>query len=193
MGTRHPFPHFSLLGQKPAITPVNSAENSTSTTRPTRSMWPYTPPSVSTFSAWGRGEPATGWGSGVLPGEGESKDQLVLGGPVSQYPGLTWSHLPAGAEKVPPLSQESLRPLPKVSEAWGPRGSGLRKGGHHLPESSGALSSPRVCCSVAKSCPTLCTPWTAARRLPCPSLSPGVCSHSCPLSQWCHLLSTCTS
>ena len=24
------------------------------------------------------------------------------------------------------------------------------------------------------------TPW-----LPCPSLSPGVCSHSCPLSQWC--------
>ena len=24
-------------------------------------------------------------------------------------------------------------------------------------------------------------------RLPCPSLSPGVCSSSCPLSQWCHL------
>ena len=23
--------------------------------------------------------------------------------------------------------------------------------------------------------------------LPCPSLSPGVCSNSCPLSQWCHL------
>ena len=23
-------------------------------------------------------------------------------------------------------------------------------------------------------------------RLPCPSLSPGVCSSSCPLSQWCH-------
>ena len=23
-------------------------------------------------------------------------------------------------------------------------------------------------------------------RLPCPSLSPGVCSDSCPLSQWCH-------
>ena len=51
------------------------------------------------------------------------------------------------------------------------------------------------------------TPWTAARqasvsftistpgfcvfhylhaRLPCLSLSPGVCSYSCPLSQWCH-------
>ena len=24
-------------------------------------------------------------------------------------------------------------------------------------------------------------------RLPCPSLSPRICSHSCPLSQWCHL------
>ena len=23
-------------------------------------------------------------------------------------------------------------------------------------------------------------------RLPCPSPSPGACSHSCPLSQWCH-------
>ena len=24
-------------------------------------------------------------------------------------------------------------------------------------------------------------------RLPCPSLSPGACSNSCPLSRWCHL------
>ena len=24
-------------------------------------------------------------------------------------------------------------------------------------------------------------------RLPCPSLSPGACSNSCPLSQWCYL------
>ena len=30
------------------------------------------------------------------------------------------------------------------------------------------------------------TPWTAAHEPPCPSLSPGVCSSSCPLSQWCH-------
>ena len=29
-------------------------------------------------------------------------------------------------------------------------------------------------------------------RLPCPSLSPGVCSNSCPLSQWCHpTISSC--
>ena len=30
-------------------------------------------------------------------------------------------------------------------------------------------------------------PWTIQRsRLPCPSLSPGVCSYLCPLSWWCH-------
>ena len=28
--------------------------------------------------------------------------------------------------------------------------------------------------------------WPHGLRLPCPSLSPGVCSNSCPLSQWCH-------
>ena len=36
-------------------------------------------------------------------------------------------------------------------------------------------------CSVAQSRPTLCDP-----RLPCPSLSPRVCSNSCPLSWWCY-------
>ena len=42
------------------------------------------------------------------------------------------------------------------------------------------------CCSITKSCLTLwlCGPQHA--RLPCPSLSAGVCSKSCPLSQWCH-------
>ena len=30
------------------------------------------------------------------------------------------------------------------------------------------------------------TPWTAARWPPCPSTTPGACSNSCPLSQWCH-------
>ena len=29
-------------------------------------------------------------------------------------------------------------------------------------------------------------PWTAACQASCPSLSPRVCSDSCPLSQWCH-------
>ena len=30
------------------------------------------------------------------------------------------------------------------------------------------------------------TPWPAARRLPCPSPTPRVCSDSRPLSQWCY-------
>ena len=38
------------------------------------------------------------------------------------------------------------------------------------------------CCWVAKSSPTL----RQHARLPCPSLSPRVCSNSCPLSHWCH-------
>ena len=46
-----------------------------------------------------------------------------------------------------------------------------------------------LCCSVTKLCPTLWEPmdWLQHTRLPCPSLSPGVCSNSCPLSQWCCL------
>ena len=32
----------------------------------------------------------------------------------------------------------------------------------------------------------LVTPWTAARQLPCPSLSPKVCSNSCSLNRWYH-------
>ena len=38
-------------------------------------------------------------------------------------------------------------------------------------------------CLVAKSCPTLCNTMKHS-RLPCPSLSPWVCSNSRPLSQW---------
>ena len=30
------------------------------------------------------------------------------------------------------------------------------------------------------------TPGLQHPRLPCPSLSPGFCSNSCPLNQWCH-------
>ena len=37
-------------------------------------------------------------------------------------------------------------------------------------------------------CPTLCEPHELQyARLPCPSVSPGICSNSCPLSQGCHL------
>ena len=40
------------------------------------------------------------------------------------------------------------------------------------------------CCSVPQSCLNLCDPMDC--RHSCPSPSPGVCSDSCPLSQWCH-------
>ena len=41
-------------------------------------------------------------------------------------------------------------------------------------------------CSVTKSCPTLWEPprLQHATRSPCPPLSPGVCSSSCPLHGW---------
>ena len=47
---------------------------------------------------------------------------------------------------------------------------------------------PLVCCySVAKLCPTLRPHELQHTRLSCPSLSPGVCSKSCPLSRRRHL------
>ena len=42
------------------------------------------------------------------------------------------------------------------------------------------------CFSVAQSCLTFVSPWTAAGRHPCPLPSPGTCSNSCPLDWWCH-------
>ena len=45
-----------------------------------------------------------------------------------------------------------------------------------------------VVCSVAKSFLTLGFPHALQHsRLPCPPLSPRVCSNLCPLSQWCYL------
>ena len=41
-------------------------------------------------------------------------------------------------------------------------------------------------CSVTHSCLTLGPHGLQHARLPCPSQSPGVCSNSCLLSQWCH-------
>ena len=47
----------------------------------------------------------------------------------------------------------------------------------------------RFCCccrSVTRSSSTLWLHGLQLARLPCPSLSPEVCSNSCPLSWWCH-------
>ena len=43
-----------------------------------------------------------------------------------------------------------------------------------------------VCCSFTKSYLTLYEPLDCSTPGPCPPLSPGVCSNSCPLSWWCH-------
>ena len=58
-----------------------------------------------------------------------------------------------------------------------------------------AGTSHKNCCffSVAQACLTLCDPMDCSMpRLPCPSLSPGVCSNSCPLSWWCHPTISCS-
>jgi len=47
--------------------------------------------------------------------------------------------------------------------------------------------------SVAQLCPTFCDPMDCSKQqgsLSCPSLTPGACSNSCPLSWWCHPLSS---
>ena len=56
----------------------------------------------------------------------------------------------------------------------------------HLPSLWGWCDY--CCCfSVTQACLTLCKPMELQHtRLPYPSPSPGACSHSCPLSQWCH-------
>ena len=44
-------------------------------------------------------------------------------------------------------------------------------------------------CSAAQSCLTLLQPHGLHHTgLPCPSLSPGVCSNSCPLIRYCYLI-----
>ena len=46
----------------------------------------------------------------------------------------------------------------------------------------------QLCCSVAKLCPTRRPSELQHIKFLCPSLSPGVCSNSCPLSWWCCLI-----
>ena len=48
------------------------------------------------------------------------------------------------------------------------------------------LCIPTHCSVTVKSCLALWSHQLQHTRLPCPSLSPRVCSNLCPLSQWCH-------
>ena len=59
-----------------------------------------------------------------------------------------------------------------------------------VPYTDHPMSMPLIlicsCCSVTQLCLTLLPHAPQHARLPCPSLSPRVCSNSCPLSRWCH-------
>ena len=48
------------------------------------------------------------------------------------------------------------------------------------------IMEQELCCLVAKLCPTLWPHKVQHMKLPCPLLSPWICSNSCSLSQWCH-------
>ena len=56
----------------------------------------------------------------------------------------------------------------------------------HLSKWSFVLVHFCCFCSIAKLCLTVQPHGLQHARLPCPSLSPGVCSDLCPLSWWCH-------
>ena len=62
-----------------------------------------------------------------------------------------------------------------------------------LPLSLNFYSLEEYCCSVAKTCLILCDPMDHSMPgFPCPSPSPGLCSNSCPLSQWFHPIISCS-
>ena len=74
---------------------------------------------------------------------------------------------------------------------WKEEPGGLQSmGSHRVGHDSGTFTFwgrdtqrlPICCCSVAKSCLTLCDPMDCST----PSPSPGVCPSSCPLYQRCH-------
>ena len=68
----------------------------------------------------------------------------------------------------------SYSPVPKLTKA-----------GRTGNLSSFPLSFQFIC-SITKLCPALRSHELQHTRLPCPSLSPRVCSNWCPLTQWCH-------
>ena len=77
-------------------------------------------------------------------------------------------------------------------QAW--RASGGTKDSHLYRGSAKAPMPWRMCLSVVLKIIQFshsvmsdsATPWTAARRPPCPSPTPGVHANSCTSSRWCH-------
>ena len=99
------------------------------------------------------------------------------------------------------LEPLAWNPLDEQMERWGTDGTVRREDRcgscwdkqdvedfppYHVESLPLYLASCWDCCSVAKACPTLQPHGLQQARLPCPSLSPGVCLNSYPLSQWRH-------
>ena len=85
------------------------------------------------------------------------------------------------------LKKETQRQHVQESEPW----SHFKKFKEIISdrEKTKVSSSSKVqfSCSVALLWPTLCKPHGLKHAsLACPSPTPGACSNSCPLSQWCH-------
>ena len=133
---------------------------------------------------------------------------MVRGSP-GQCPqsALRWARLPALSLRVFPSGAGSLstfpsssshQPLSKQQRSWCPLQcsasswlTGIFSGHFVWVPAPSWLRLRRGLAvlqfsSVAQSCPTLWPHELQHARPPCPSPALGVCSNSCPLSQWCH-------
>ena len=111
-----------------------------------------------------------------------------LGRSIQSGPGQSIMWLLEVARCTP--DQQNTITASRIHISEGPRNTAphLR---HLLPQPwkmlAWALETDNCCCySVAKSYPTLRPHGLQHARLPCPSLSPRVCSNSSPLSWWCY-------
>ena len=103
----------------------------------------------------------------------------MIAHPCSQQ---CYSQQPQGVNNQCPSTDEQMNNIQHIRTA----DYYSAKGGNSATYDN--MDGPKdIRCSIAKLCPTLRPHGLEHTRLPCPSLSPGVCSDSYPLSQWCYL------